>query len=170
MEKDAPPSIDKAEGTEDGIQHGDASEVGKRTEVRDALAVRSIIDTHRLGNKTNTMPCRHDQQKQFGFVARRQDAQAMQMAQRVSSVTALGICQLLPRLEGEPEVAETIGKGIALRHVFLLEGSLSHDQCSIVIIHGLEEQRQILGIVLAVAIDGNGIIIPHGAGCFETDF
>ena len=58
----------------------------------------------------------------------------------------------------EPKVGELVGKGILSRHIVLFQVAAAHNQCTGVLLKGLHKQRDVLGEVLSVAVNGEGII------------
>ena len=88
----------------------------------------------------------------------------MEFVQRIEAKTSLGITQSYSRLHAKPEVAEGIGKLAAAGTLHGVEPlALAYEQCAGMLDVGTEHQWYVLGEVLAVGIERNGI----GKTCFQ---
>ena len=88
----------------------------------------------------------------------------MQCLQRVQTVARLGIGQVKTGFDPEPEIGEFIGKGALLVHIFLVQIARTHNKGFGMLVQQLQKHHQVLGIVLAVRIDADGIAVAFLPG------
>ena len=166
MNEHRPPAIKHAHEEQDCIQGEDSDEIPTRPEMRDAIFFGWIIYTDWNRINPYSVPGCKDQQFEFCLITGCDKAQPMQMMQGIKAIAALGVGKMLPRLESEPEVGEARGEDGSPRLVLMLELSFADDDGRFVqFLHLLQEQGQILGVMLSIAVDCDGIIIPQGH-CF----
>ena len=100
-----------------------------------------VEDIHGAADKLHARPGGEDEQLQLRFIAGGQKAQTAEPLERVEPVTCLGIRQILSGLEGEPEVAELVGKAAALAAGDSLETlARSYDDGAGMLYVGLEQR------------------------------
>ena len=158
-----PPAIKHAHEEQDCIQGKDSDEIPTWTEMRDAILFGWIIYTNWNRFDPNPVPGCKDQQFEFCLITGCDKAQPMQMTEGIKTIAALGIGKVLPRLESEPKVGEARGEDGTLRFVLMLEfPSANDDGWFVQFLHLLQEQGQILGVMLSIAVDCDGIIVSQG--------
>ena len=96
----------------------------------------------------------------------------MQSVERIGAEARLGVGERLARLDAKPEIAQPIGKLAAGVHVGgVLFGevrrrkTVAHDDGSGMAADGGEKCRKVVGAVLAIAVEGDGVgeTAIHGA-------
>ena len=105
-----PPAEEDGNEEENGIEDEDACEVPTRTKMRDALLLGGIIDANGNGIDGDPTPHCEDQQLEFGFIARSDQIEPMQMMQRIEAIAALRVGKIMPRLKRKPEVGKPCGE------------------------------------------------------------
>ena len=115
-----------------------------------------------------------DHQLEFGFVTRSDEGQPTESVQRISSIAGLRIGESNAGLEGEPKVAEPIGKPALRVHVCSAvircraSKPISHDDGIGMATDRFEEEGQVGRKVLSVTVDGDGIVEALAHGLFES--
>ena len=95
----------------------------------------------------------------------------MKFPQRIQSVASLCVLKHHTCLHTEPEVAEGIGKLAPQGPVCLVQtSSLSHYEFARMPYIGRKQYGYVLGEVLSVGIQRDGIGKTHGYGFAETEF
>lgn len=164
-----PPAIKHAHEEQDCIQGKDSDEIPTWTEMRDAILFGWIIYTNWNRFDPNPVPGCKDQQFEFCLITGCDKAQPMQMTEGIKTIAALGIGKVLPRLESEPEVGEARGEDGTLRFVLMLEfPSANDDGWFVQFLHLLQEQGQILGVMLSIAVNRDCIIVSQGQRLAKT--
>ena len=107
------------------------------------------------------MPCGKDKQFQLSLIARGNPTEARQFVERIEPEARLRVGQRAPRLYGEPEIRELVGKETAARHILLLQVAGAHYQGIRHLLRSLDKEGDVLGEVLSVAIDGDGIVVAQ---------
>ena len=153
---------------EDGVQHADTRKVVDRPEMAHALLCRRVIHPHIDCLDRHTGPGSKHQQLQFGLIARGDQTQSLQLRQRIESEATLCVGQIDARLQAEPEVRETVGKGVLPRHILLGQIATAHDDGLGITLHRLEQQRDVGSEMLSVGIDGHRMGKTHLTGFPET--
>ena len=133
-----------------------------------SFSLRGIIDLYGDAFDGRSLPGGKDEEFEFGFVAGGQKAEAREAIQRVGSVAGLGVGEVHPGVEAEPEVGEAVGEGVALRHTFGGYVAAADNQGSGVVLYGGEEFGEVVGIVLEVGVDGDAVGVAEGAGLTEA--
>lgn len=162
------PTVDERHEAKYGVQHGDAEEVPKRPEMRDAVFGINHVDLD--GHQVDATPGGEDEQLQLGFVAIGKQGEARHVVQRIQPIARLCVGQVDAGLHPEPEVGKLVGEGVLARHVVLFQVAAAHNQGARVLLQGLHKQRDVLGEVLSVAVDGEGVVEAHGLGFLEALF
>ena len=81
----------------------------------------------------------------------------MQLLQGIETVARLGVGHTLTGLDEKPEVGKAIGKGAALRSFHSVKVALTHNQRKGMFLVGAQEIIDMSGIMLSVAVEGDGI-------------
>ena len=174
LEKLARQGIDKSQAAEKSVEKGDAKEVGRGPKMAHTLALWGVIHLYGDGNETHTVPGCEDHQLEFGFVTRSDEGQPTESVQRISSIAGLRIGESNAGLEGEPKVAEPIGKPALRVHVCSAvircraSKPISHDDGIGMATDRFEEEGQVGRKVLSVTVDGDGIVEALAHGLFES--
>ena len=160
----------KSQQAQEGIQDEYAGEVGPRTEVRYTLLTGRIIDIHGYRDNPHAIPGRRYQQLQLCLVPGSQQGEPVQFVQGIKPEARLGVGDIMQGLYAEPEVAESIGKLAAARPFYAVQLALTQNDGFGVAQVGLQEQGDVLGEMLTVGIQGNGIGEAHLYGLAKAVF
>ena len=166
------PHGSKGRGGEGGVEEGDAGKVGRGAKVAHPLFARWIVDPDGQNVEAHIVPSSEDEQLEFGLVAGGEPPQAVQSVEGIGAEARLGVGERLARLDAKPEIAQPIGKLAAGVHVGgVLFGevrrrkTVAHDDGSGMAADGGEKCRKVVGAVLAIAVEGDGVgeTAIHGA-------
>ena len=161
------PSVAKGQTGLHGVEQAYAAEVLEWTEMCHALLAGRIEDVDGKLTYFLAAPCGVDEIAQFAFIARCAGQTAGQSGERIGTVPGLCVAQPEEGVEGEPEVAETVGK-CAPGVDFLTSEVAGAHNVSLWMSYGLaDEERQLVGAMLTVGIDGYGSAEALFAGIGE---
>ncbi len=122
------------------------------------------------GNQVGATPGGEDEQLQLGLVAVGEQGEARHVVQRIQSIARLCVRQVDARLHPKPKVGKLVGEDVLARHIVLFQVAAAHNQGARVLLQGLHKQRDVLGKVLSVAVEGEGVVEAHGLGFLEALF
>ena len=164
-------SVNHGKTAQNRVQNEDARKVNSRTEVRNPLLARRIEHVYRRAHKFYAVPCGKDHQFEFCLVARREEPQSVKFLERIETVSRLRILQVISSLDPEPEVAELVGKltAAAAFHLLQILAFANNKRAGILLI-SLQHQWNILGKMLSVGIERDGIGKSKFLGFSETGF
>jgi hypothetical protein len=139
--------------------------------MRNAFFGFGIVDVDWHGDYLDAVPRGKDEEFEFCFVARGEERESAELFQRIKTEACLGVFEVVSCLNGKPKVGKGIGELAAFASLHLLKPfPFSHDEGSWVFLVGLKHCGNILGKVLTVGIQSDGVGEPHLEGFLEASF
>ena len=154
-------SVEQRQKTQHGVEHTDAGEVGRRTEVAHALLSGRIIDVDGNGDETDPVPGGEDEQLEFSLVARGEQREPAELPDGIEAEARLRVGQGMQSLHRKPEIGKPVGKQTASRGVDAREIATAHDEGSGVFDVGLHEPGDFFGVMLPVGVERDGVGKAH---------
>ena len=130
--------------------------------MREKSGIGRIIDVDRHRDYLDAMPRGKDKEFEFCLVARGEQREPAQLLERIEAEARLRVLEAVSCLNGKPEVGEGIGELASLAAFSLLESlAPTYDEGARMLLVGMKHRWDVLGEVLAVSIEGDGVGKAH---------
>jgi hypothetical protein len=160
--------VDDGPENEQGVEHADAGEIAEGAEVGDALGSRRVINFYGNGYDIDAAPCPADDDLDFEFVFAGEEADGRQRTDGIEAVAGLCVGKADVGFEVEPEVGKLISEAALAGHGALLHVARTDDDGAGVFLQRIEHHRQVIGKMLSVRVERDGIVVAIVAREFKT--